>query len=508
MKLNENIKNNFNIYVTILLIIPFLFFYQNCRQSFTTKESIEIDSLVGSSMKNNTDDEEPAKFGQSSEVSSSSSAFLWGTEGQVGDGENFDETTEFSSALVKNTIAAINDTLRIKYVKFRIWTVSDHQLAPSYIDEVVKVFKTNGWSMVPMFTRDPGDTSVTVDEMTEYANLVVSFLDKHKSNANIQFIEQQNAPQDNWPDTSAKLLQISNTVYEKIKAKHPDVFVGTPGFEYSAADYYKNAIYNPKGDKASEQFEYFLDKKNGAKFDFWAFHGYPIWQASPGRSFHSPTRIAEGNIYAGIPGILEIRKKLNANGWQNRPMIDTEHVPIPQGPFLSNKEDALNAAYILQDLTIRRALKLENKPALAGVISLKIIARGESGERSWGSLNSDGSLSKTVKAFGLLLSKLKNYHHNSRVSGQFGDDNQAWVEKFKNKNKELYIFFKPFKDSAEKPIQLDEETLDYSLVLQKMPQSVKLTNINGSVTKLVATKTLTLSAENAPKFLEVVYKKH
>ena len=433
--------------------------------------------------------------------------FIWGTEGQIGEGDGMNGSLDASrlSPLVQETITAING-LGIKYIKFRIAVVNGLPV-PSYIDEAVKVFKSNGWSMVPMFTRDPGDADVTVQEMNDYASFIVSFLDTHKSSANIRLIEQQNAPQDFWADTSAKLLQMSNVVYDQVKARHPDVQVGTPGFEYAGVDYSKNATSDPKKDRADSQFEQFLDKANGAKFDFWAFHGYPILQAFPGGSFRPPTTVASGNVYGAIPGILEIRKKLDANGWQDRPMIDTEHVPYPAGTSLSDNEDALDAAYIAQDLVIRRALKAGEKPALAGVMPLKIIARGEDGERVWGSLKSDGSLSKTVKAFGLLLSKLKGYQPDSRMSGRFGDESQVWVEKFRAGDRELYVFFKPFKESAKSPLQLDNELLSYSLTLRETPQSATLTDINGGTKTLVATKIMTLSAQNAPGFLEIVYSK-
>ena len=97
------------------------------------------------------------------------------------------------------------------------------------------------------------------------------------------------------------------------------------------------------------------------------------------------------------------------------------------------------------------------------------------------------------------------YNYSSKISGDFGKDD-VWVEKFKQgDNKELYIFFKPFKYVSGKSIALDNETVNYTLNLSKTPKSVTLTDIDGNVSNITASKTVTLQAVNAPKYLEVEY---
>src|SRR3989338_10454233 len=277
--------------------------------------------------------------------------------------------------------------------------------------------------------------------------------------------------------------------------------IGTPGFEY----------WNdmPAGEELSRtsMLEYFLNKENGAKFDFWAFHGYSAQIVKDKSGIYPPTKTALYNKYAGVEGILEIRKKLDENGWQDREIIDTEHIGISSHkPFISDEEDKLNAAYTVQELLLKRTLQNNGQFVLAGILPLKIIPRGGKtniGEFSWGSLNSDGSETKTVKAVALLLSKLNEYKYSSHLSGEFDNENQVWVEKFSAGNKELYIFFKPFKYQSGKSIQFDNEVLNYNLKLRKKPTSAILTDINGIITSIAPTETITLNAENPPKFLEV-----
>lgn len=445
--------------------------------------------------------------------------FFWGTEGDINIDDAGKLTTEASA--IKN---AINGTLRTNIVKLRLsmasfstqdggltWSVtyclpSPEQCMDSFnMDEVAKLYQTNGWSMVPMFRHDETQT-ITTDLIDKYVNFVDWFLGAYKSIASVQMIELVNYPipgGDTWKGTESQVVELTNKTYDRIKSKYPDISVGTPGFEYW--------MDNNTGDDASSisLIEYFLDKNNGAKFDFWAFHGYAMTGKVGGAvvGLYPPTTTPLLNAYANVTGILNIRAAMDTNGWQDRKIIDTEHcnaATLPAQSF-TNDSDALDAAYLVQELTLKRTLMNGTSRVLTGILPLKIAPRGTMGEATLSSLNADGSVTLHAKAMGLLLNKLKSYNYSGRLSGAFDDETQAWVEKFTSAAGELYIFFKPFKYMSGQPVYLDGETLNYTLNLSTMPSSVVLTAVDGSTTTVNPAQSLTLTAENTPGFLEVTY---
>jgi hypothetical protein len=172
--------------------------------------------------------------------------------------------------------------------------------------------------------------------------------------------------------------------------------------------------------------------------------------------------------------------------------------------MISNEDDSLDAAFTLQELVLKRTLKYNGNFVLTGIMPLKIAPRGEREELAWASLKPDGSLTRTVKAVGLLLSKLKEYQYSSHVNGEFNNENQVWVEKFLAGSRELYIYFKPFNYQNGRTIKLDNETLLYSLILRETPASIKLTDLIGN-TSIISGRTVMLEAVNSPQFLEVTY---
>lgn len=447
----------------------------------------------------------PTSTPSSDDNSYDADGFLWGTEVYPGQLEN-----------VKNILT---DTLKTKNLKMRLNSnffskdgkeFSSRGCMPSLsnchakfdLDEVAKIFKENGWSMRPMFSHNPSDYNITDSDIDNFVNFVDWFVSKYKNDVNIKYIELINAPIAWWKGTDAQLLELTNKVYDRIKSKYPDIMVGTPGFEYHC---------DPADEKSVKLVEYFLDKNNGAKFDYWAFHGYPMIDFDDFISgklfFHPPTKKAIKNKYAGVYGILEIRKKMDANGWQNRKIIDTEHIGVlPAGPSFTKDADKLEAAYLVQELLLKRILSANNKIVLSGITPMKMAPRGEKGEFLFGSLNSDGSISENVKAVALLWSKLNEYNYSTHISGEFDNENQAWVEKFKSGDKkELYIFFKPFEYKQNTPLGFDNKTINYTLNLSKQPSSVKLTLIDGTTQSITPAQSIVLKAENSPKFLEVQY---
>ncbi len=339
-------------------------------------------------------------------------------------------------------------------------------------------------------------------------NFVDWFVGRYKTTASIRMIELVNSPHpgtDNWSTwkgSNAQLVELTNKTYDRIKSKYPDIAVGTPGFEYwvdsdSGSDGAFIAV-----------IEYFLDKNNGAKFDFWAFHGYSI-RAKIGQRMtgpYPPTMTPLVNKYANVPGILQVRAALDNNGWQDRNIVDTEHDNAADpGQTMTSESDALDAAYVVQELVLKRTLMSNSTPALSGALPLKIAPRGTIGEAALSSLNADGTVTMHVKAMALLWSKLKDYSYAGHVSGAFDNENRAWVEQFGSGKKELYIFFKPFKYVSGQKIALDGEKLTYLLNLGSVPSSVLLTKVDGSTSTVTPAQSLTLEAENAPKFLEVSY---
>ena len=447
--------------------------------------------------------------------------FLWGTEGNVNTADASKLPSEAAAA-----VDAINDTLKTKYVKFRISraffsstdngvTFSSAYCLPSpancsesfNMDEVAKLYEANGWSMIPMLRTDETQT-VTTDLIDDYVNFADWFVGRYKSAASIQMIELVNSPLpgndtgSTWKGTNEQLVELTNKTYDRIKSKYPDIAVGTPGFEYwvdsdSGSDGAFIAV-----------IEYFLDKNNGAKFDFWAFHGYSL-RARIGQGMtgpYPPTMTPLVNKYANVPGILQVRAALDNNGWQDRKIVDTEHDNATDpGQTMTSESDALDAAYVVQELVLKRTLMSNSTPALSGALPLKIAPRGTIGEAALSSLNVDGTVTMHVKAMALLWSKLKDYSYTGHVSGAFDNENQAWVEQFGSGKKELYIFFKPFKYVSGQKIALDVEKLNYTLDLRTVPVSLTLIDIDGSESVITPAQSLTLTGENSPKYLEVTY---
>lgn len=456
-------------------------------------------------------DSVPEPFINSSDYGLDADGFLWGTEAYL---------TMLESPNGQKEIDTINNTLKVKNLKFRVDWASEKNhsnivcLGPNCLskydfDKFAQIFKTNNWSMRPMFSLKFQSEPYTESDIDDYVNYIDWFINRYKNDTHIKYIELINTPltllagNPNNPSsgnliTLKQLLGAQNKVYNQIKGKFPDIMVGSHGFEYMMDD--KKALPGsiiPAADIAKEMVEYFLNKSNGAKFDYWAFHGY--------ETYPSPIKTPTYNKYSGISGILEIRKKLDANGWQDRLIVDTENVPS-SGPTLPDDLDKSDANLMLQELIIKRTLKYNNKLVLSGITPLKIITRGDTGEHLWGSLKSDGSLSRTIKATALLLSKLNEYNYASHISGEFDKPDIVWIEKFQSgDNKELYIFFEPFTTVAKTNPNSDSRTLTYNLNLNKKPVSITLTDVNGEVINLTPTQSVQLETSVSPKFLEVEY---
>ena len=484
--------------------------------------------------------------------------FIWGTEGHV-------FISDYSSIPVekKNIVNQINDVLGIKYVKMRILLPMNNDLSsdmciqrnayytaadpacrdPQAIrfsfDETAKLFKENAWSMIPMFSHASAprqDIPINRNHIERFVDFVDWFVEKYGKLCNIKLIELVNAPYHTWNGTERQLLELQNKTYERIKNKYPDLKIGTPGFEY-----YRDTKEKIRGTDQHRFRNYFLE--NDAKFDFWAFHGYPTLGDLNRFDYYPPTKKAKYDKYSGIDGIIELRKTLDRKGWQGREIIDMENTGVlGNGSLFNMDDDKLDAAYMVQQLVLKRSLKVNGKRVLSGIISQKILPRCErpprdqvperkpprprrgafnprdrspqnmnppdinqpsmwSGECAWGSLYPDGSTTISVKAVGMLISNLSNLVHVARVSGEFDDDNTVWIEKFKGKSRELYICFKPFAYRQGQRPELGVSTIPYRINFSNMPSNVDILDIYGNKTKVAPAMVIQHSVGNAPQFV-------
>jgi len=439
---------------------------------------------------------------------------------------------------IDEAVDVINNVLKTKNVKWRVeqflmerdesgnflpyrcMRFADECSVKSDMDEVVELFKENGWNLYPIFSQmnnKENPRTLNDEYINDYANWIKWFLDRYYNEVNIVYIEPGNNPSKNWgpfahewedfegmDETYELLVKQQNLVYERIKSKYPDLIITSPGFEFH---YDASSV---EGDWAVGMLEYFLDSSSGAKYDGLAIHGFPpIVEKEtdcPGGCLGGfcrgiPTRIPTYNQYTGVYGTRELRKKLDEEGWADREIYHTEnwlHIP-ENGP--NTEQDKLIAAFYVQDFLLRKTLQHNGKAVLSGINSM-LISRISGGDIE-GSLLLDGSVTFHVESIAFLWEKLREYNYDSRKSGKFGSG-EVWVEKFKTGNKELYVFFKPFK--CETPHSFDGETVDFELSLDKMPSNATLYDIHGDqIGKIELGQTITLEAENSPQYLEVNY---
>ncbi|MBI5815477.1 MAG: hypothetical protein HZB29_07685 [Nitrospinae bacterium] len=458
--------------------------------------------------------------------------FLWGTEGL------FDLSQPGSGGGAQAEI--INTVLQVKYVKGRYnqraFTSADGAFTPEgcmpspanciskiNLDELASIYRLNNWSMVPMLSADDSIGQITGDDIARFADFADWFVSRYKDTARIKYVEMVNDPTRYWKGSTAQLLKLANMSYDRLKAKYPDIMVGSPGFEYSF-----DSPDDPETAKMTQMVEYFLDRKNGAKFDFWAFHGYPaLLRGKSVIEIYPPTKVPVYNKYAGVSGIMEIRKRMDENGWFDRLIIDTEHIGVRPGREKYSVEDSMvDASYMAQQLILKRTVRHNGSPALNGIITMKIYKKGDTHELWWNSLDEKGEVTPAVGGVGLLINRIREFVPSEHISGEYGADNIAWIEKFVSRQggRELYVFFKPFKSaeadgppvSAEQDkgrkgkmktsiFRMDGGKTSYLLNLPGIPRSIKLTRLNGDELKLQPGLAITLTAENEPQLLEVNY---
>lgn len=417
------------------------------------------------------------------------------------------------NATLQHRIKVVNDDFKVKNIKImaqqeffsgegksfssRVCHPTPARCIESYdLDVISGVLKKNNFSVMPMFTQARGKP-VTEEVIRDYVDFVDWFISRYKDSMNIKFIELVNSPSapDWWRGTPEQLLNACNLIYDRIKKKFPSIQVGTPGFEY----------WLDQDDRAVRLIEPFFEK---GKFDFWAFHGYPAIERMNAGITYPPTKTCINNKYAGIRGIVEIRKKLDETGHADAPIIDTEHtnILVMNRAGITQEQDALNAAYAVQELLLKKTLKYKGKFALAGFNFMKINQpkpQRRIQEDVWASLLADGSLSQQARAAVVFMDYMATYAYDSHILGAF-DSDEAWIEKFVSGNKVLYVFFKPFEYTGQR-LAFDGKTLEYRLNLRQKPLSARFVDIYGSKSAIGPDTDIILKAKNSPSYLEIEF---
>lgn len=441
-------------------------------------------------------------------VTGSNIPFLWGVEAAA----QVNPAGDTSEAAI---VACLNQALQTKVVKLRFAQAPDYSdptnvcsLGVCYdYQATAQRFQQNGWTMFALVMMKPllpesevsGDyTQYLQQQFLHYANFVDWLVAQFAGTGILAYLELVNDPGRSWNASPEALITLTNMIYSRVKTAHPNLQVGTPGFEYFEED---------SGAVAGVQYvEAFLDPLNNAQFDFWAFHGYRTRRAS---SEFPPTYRPTLNPYAGITGILQIRQALNNNGWQSRKILDTEHSFLFPWNNFSQPDLDTAAAAAVQSLLLKRVLTVQSsgERALAGALPLKIRPRCQNGQGEclWGSLQADASTTPVITAVAQLWSNLKDYTYTGRVSGQFSQPH-PWVEKFHSAqgNSDLFIAFKPF-TYTNGPLALDGVTLSYNLPLDQVAQTVTITDLQGQTSTLHTAQNVSLLVENAPQYVEVFY---
>ncbi len=407
-----------------------------------------------------------------------------------------------SSAENQAALAVVERELRATYVKIRLtaqptepFTSRSCQPDCFDLDATVWLFKEKGWSMVPMISA-PAGPGVTSVDVGRYVRFVEWFLTRYRDDAKVEYLELVNNPAGpGWRGTDDDLLAIQNGVYERVHAGFPGVKVGTHGVEMFADS------TGPEAARQLQILELLLDGARGARFDFLAFHGYkPLGDDGP----YPPTRSTLHNRFAPIEGILELRKRLDANGWGDRGLLDTESTYMSPLETLSSWGET-SAALMAQSLVRKRALLSNGKPALLGALPLKVSPRCEpagNGECGWADLAPDGAPTPAVRAVIAVQRALADASPSGHVSGTLDVDREAWVERFvRPGGREVYVAFQPFASTG-RPT-LDGATLSYTLDLGAPPRAITVTESDGAPRALPSAARVPLVVGYAPTFVEV-----
>ena len=336
--------------------------------------------------------------------------------------------------------------LGVDYVLIPI-IYSDSGWAQKSMDyyHIIGLAKKYNISILPAFYKLGGNDDKNYEK---YANFVISFLDEFYDEKEMNYIELQNEPiQDydgkksaHFSGTPADLAKSDIAAYNKVKEKYPYINVGTAGFLASAADSDENKVMN------SYYKEYFSAKP---KFDFLALHFYPK------KSSYIQTAKGEGveyNFLSEAEVYKTYRQLLNDYGYAGKSIFVTEGaVDMPfknaDGPpnFDWRSDDEI---MILLAERFVLTLSESKERNIIGLMTSNIKSTESlknTGLFFFDSTTEDYETTKQFNFYKNLLNFFKKYpYYSKRIAGNFNSTNY-WVEEFSDANgKKAWIAFTPF----------------------------------------------------------------
>ena len=312
-----------------------------------------------------------------------------------------------------------------------------------YIAELSKQY---GVKILPAFYKLGGRDDKNYDK---YADFVISFLDKFYKDGNINYIEFQNEPINEYngktsrhfKGTPADLAKSHLAAFNKVKEKYPLIKVGTAGFMAVTVSPDENEITN------NYYKEYFLAKP---KFDMLSLHHYPktsSYLQTKSGSYSRYNFMSEYKIFDTY------RQLLNDYGYSDKPIFVSEGaVGMPfrnsdgslGGPQVNGWLDDNENVKIL--LLERIVLFLENGKKNNVISAMTSNSMSPvNGLFSYDKNSGASTKTELFEFYKILLNFLEKYPaYLGHVSGEI-DSEHYWVLKFKDDgSKKMWMAFCPF----------------------------------------------------------------
>lgn len=307
-----------------------------------------------------------------------------------------------------------------------------------YIFELSKQY---GISVLPAFFKLGHQDDKNAEK---YAGLIISFLDEFYKDGNIKFVEFQNEPVKKYDEdssarfkgTAADLARSHTAAYNKIKAKYPNITVGTAGFMAMAVSEEENILMN------GYYKEYFSAKP---KFDMLNLHHYP---KRGGYIQTDKNSLSNYNFLSEYEILDTYGKLLDDYGYGGKSIFVSEgNVGMPfKNQDGSAEKDWINNADAKSLLLQRFALFLEN-----GGKNNVIAAMTSSNDAKFTGLieydqkTQNFSKNELFDFYKYFLELMKKYPYYIGHNAGKTDDAGYWVLEFRNEeNKKMWIAFNPF----------------------------------------------------------------
>mgnify|MGYP001563235116 CR=1 FL=1 len=325
---------------------------------------------------------------------------------------------------------------------------------------------------------------------------------------NIRYTEFQNEPNAendgngsaiplpmSWRGTAEQLVNGNNLAYEKIKAKYPDVMVGSAGFIGGSKTYlqqYAEPFYE----------KYFKAKP---KFDFFALHDYP-----KNRNYTQGTQL--GDLSSQYHTFGTYRELLNKYGYGDKPIFATEG--FEDRPYEENgmktRNWGENEVVTSWLESYAQTLSSAKKYNVIGKLITGIRTKGN----NMGLINSSDNQDRNQYYFvKYLIDFLEEYPiYSQHISGNI-NSSDYWVEEFKNKKGDrMWVVFNPLlfetTDDARMPV-ITSKTLKFSqqaTINIETVSNVKISKMNNdqvqTETSSVKNGKITITLGDKPVFVE------